>query len=277
MAQIRVIKVDINDFAADETKRVTESVEWEGDDIRVLSEKYPPSDVFGADPFDQHQIEDGWLRWSFRFEKFEGDTWVKCEDPRVRLNPGRTELEMEIDAENRRLFPGDYLQDDDYYDPDHNERDYDNPDIGARPDPSGDPCLCDTSPHKYNPACRVHSYAYDHVVVCDGLTQAQIDESLMYEEMCLEIEAEEPQGIEDEDPYGLEFCQCNELTRDFDPDCHIHRYLVDRLLVEKWEELTTVKWRSPTDEEHREIRDIENAFGGRRRLFECRAHLAAKK
>ena len=90
--------------------KVTESIKWEGTDIDELSVEYPPSSIFGADPLSHSEIEDGFIRTDHRFEHFVDGIWVEIDDPRRRLTP-TTALELEIDAENRRLFPGDF---DDY-------------------------------------------------------------------------------------------------------------------------------------------------------------------
>ena len=89
---------------------------WEGPDIQELSQKYPPSEVFGADELGHHEIEGGHIRWSYAFHKFETGRWIVCEDPRVQLRQGLSGLEREIDAENRRMFPGDFLDEEDYED-----------------------------------------------------------------------------------------------------------------------------------------------------------------
>lgn len=97
------------------TTSVDTVVVWKGESIEELSKKYPPSQIMGADDLGYHQIEDGWIRWDHRFErKVDGD-WQKIEDPRVRLNSSMSSLEAAIDEENRRLFPGDFYDEDDDY------------------------------------------------------------------------------------------------------------------------------------------------------------------
>jgi len=105
----RVVSITTIGFA---DPKVSESVVWEGTDTDELSVEYPPSDIFGADPLGHSEIEDGLIRTSHRFEKLVDDEWVKIDDPRRRLTPV-TALEREIDAENRRLFPGDFIEDED--------------------------------------------------------------------------------------------------------------------------------------------------------------------
>lgn len=104
----RVIKILTDDFQ----DKVTESVIWEGTNTDEISLKYPPSEVFGADRLGSHEIEDGWIRWSHRFECLnKANTWIECEDFRTRLNDDYAEIEQSIDQENRRMFPGDYMTD----------------------------------------------------------------------------------------------------------------------------------------------------------------------
>lgn len=110
MTQYRVIKVTTNDFGAynyGKPSEIDEQVVWQGSDTDELSRQYPPSKVFGADPLGHSEIEDGLIRFDYRYERLEGDAWVKIDDPRRRLTP-MTAVEREIDAENRRLYPGDY-------------------------------------------------------------------------------------------------------------------------------------------------------------------------
>ena len=126
MPQYRVIQIVTNDF---EGGKKTEEPIWQGEDIDALSRKHPPSEIFGADSLKHNEFEDGWIRNDFRFERqLEDGTWEECPDPRRRLSHGRSDLEREVEAENRRLFPGDYIDeysdpcydyhDDDYYDDD---------------------------------------------------------------------------------------------------------------------------------------------------------------
>lgn len=100
-------------------KEFKRKVFWQGSDIQWLSRKYPPSKIFGADELGHHEIESGHIRWSYAFHKFENGQWIVCEDPRVQLQQGLTELERAIDEENRRLYPGDFEDDPDTWgDPD---------------------------------------------------------------------------------------------------------------------------------------------------------------
>ncbi len=117
----RVLRITTTSFADPPT--VTEHEVWSGEDTRVLSELHPPSQVFGADDLRSYQLEDGWIKCDHRFERFEGNAWVVCQDPRVRLVTGMTELEQEIDRENRRDFPGDYADGDDDLDRDEDDDD----------------------------------------------------------------------------------------------------------------------------------------------------------
>lgn len=104
----RVIVTTVNDFLSDDDS-VSESIFWEGIDTDQLSRDYPPSEIFGADKLDHREIEDGYIRTDFRFERQTGDgSWEACDDPRRRITP-MTAMERAIDAENRRDFPGDYI------------------------------------------------------------------------------------------------------------------------------------------------------------------------
>ncbi len=109
---LRVIAILTNDFGAynnGSEPKVTESVKWIGDDANSLSREYPPSDIWGADELGHSEVEDGLIRFDYRFERQLADgSWVKIDDPRARITPV-TEREREIDAENRRLYPGDYF------------------------------------------------------------------------------------------------------------------------------------------------------------------------
>jgi hypothetical protein len=111
----RVIEILTNDFGAHNhghLSKVDETTKWSGTDLEELSLTYPPSNIFGADPLGHSEIEDGLIRYDYRFEQQSEDgTWEKIDDPRRRITPV-TSLELEIDAENRRLFPGDYITDD---------------------------------------------------------------------------------------------------------------------------------------------------------------------
>ena len=91
----------------------TTSTVWQGETIEELSLRYPPSEIFGADKLDQFTCSD--LVKNYQFEQFTAGEWVVIDDPRVRLTP-ETEFERLIDAENRRLYPGDYIDEDDEYD-----------------------------------------------------------------------------------------------------------------------------------------------------------------
>ncbi len=109
---IRVVKTTTNDFNTDSP--ITENVIWEGANIKALSKKFPKSEVFGADDLGHHEIEDGWIRWDYRFERITDGQWVAIKDPRVEIyDPKHAEREAAIDAENRRMFPGDYDNGDD--------------------------------------------------------------------------------------------------------------------------------------------------------------------
>lgn len=113
----RVVKTTTIGFGDDAEHK--EQIVWQGTDTKVLSRQYPPSQILGADPLGHSEIEGGHIRFDYRFERLVGNEWQEIDDPRARLTP-MTELEREIDAENRRLFPGDYEQDDPY-------EDYDDP------------------------------------------------------------------------------------------------------------------------------------------------------
>lgn len=92
--------------------KVTTAVKWEGSDTDELSREFPPSDIFGADDLFQKEIEDGLISTRFTFEQqLEDGSWEEIDDPRRRLTP-MTDLELVIDAENRRDFPGDYITED---------------------------------------------------------------------------------------------------------------------------------------------------------------------
>jgi len=167
MPRFRVIKVEINDFVTDKNKSVTESVKWEGNSLTELSEKYPPSRIFGADELGHHEIEDGWIRWDHRFEVMQDGVWVECEkDPRRPLGY-LTEREQEIDAENRRLYPGDFLTED-YENCDNVDRD-DWPEIDV------DPCSCDKTSSSADSDCPIHGSAQYEDGAC-GFTQTELDE-----------------------------------------------------------------------------------------------------
>lgn len=86
----------------------SEQVLWEGADTDDLSRQFPPSEVFGADPLGHAEIEDGHIRIGYRFEQFMDGLWQKIDDPRRRHTP-LSEFERAVDTENRRDFPGDFL------------------------------------------------------------------------------------------------------------------------------------------------------------------------
>jgi hypothetical protein len=132
----RVVKTTTNDFGKEQSITVLEV--WSGTDLEVLSEQYPPSDVFGADPLGHAQIEDGWIRWNYTFETRENESkeWEQIPDPRTRLNATMSDLEAAIDAENRRLYPGDY---DDGYDEYDDYEEFDREDDWDDEDISDDP------------------------------------------------------------------------------------------------------------------------------------------
>ncbi len=113
----RVIKTTTVGFGEDAVH--SQEVVWQGTDNKVLSKQYPPTEIFGADPLGHSEIEGGHIRFDYCFEQLVGSEWQVIDDPRVRLT-AMTALEREIDAENRRLFPGDFEQEDLY-------RDFDNP------------------------------------------------------------------------------------------------------------------------------------------------------
>jgi hypothetical protein len=89
---------------------LTPVIIWIGLDPEMLSTKYPPSEIFGADALSRKEFDNGDVIVTHWFEQQAPDgSWQKCYDPRIRLNPERTDIEREIDAENRRRFPGDYM------------------------------------------------------------------------------------------------------------------------------------------------------------------------
>ena len=123
MKQYRVHKITKMD-----SDEVSKDLVWSGTDTDDLSRRFPPSKIWGADPLGYSQIEGGMIEISYLYEcsEDEGQTWQTCEDPRRRITPV-TELEMEIDAENRRRFPGDFIEDE-----------YDEDDDGGWDDQWGD-------------------------------------------------------------------------------------------------------------------------------------------
>lgn len=89
---------------------------WEGSDIAELSKAYPPSQVLFADPLGHSELEGGHIRTDYTFERYVNGMWIEIDDPRVRLTP-LTATEMAIDAINRHQFPGDYLDEEEEFDP----------------------------------------------------------------------------------------------------------------------------------------------------------------
>lgn len=142
--------------------KVSEAIKWQGDDTRELSKAYPPSDIWGADELDHSEVEDGHFRFDYRFEQFVDGAWQEIEDPRVRLTP-MTDLERAIDEENRRLYPGDYLDDDDEL-----EYDYDDVDDSLCSGCYGYGCdMCD--PRSHCSHCSSQLDGSDLFVFNDGL------------------------------------------------------------------------------------------------------------
>ena len=89
--------------------QIVTTVKWEGTDTDELSRAYPPSNILFADPFDQKELEDGYIITRFSFvQQLADGSWKSINDPRRRLTP-ITDIERAIDEENRRLFPGDYI------------------------------------------------------------------------------------------------------------------------------------------------------------------------
>lgn len=105
-----VYRVTVTTLITFEDKVQDESVVWEGSDTDKLSRLFPPSNILGADPLFKLDLEDGWIRFKTRYERLTPQgTWRRCDDPRYRITPV-TELELAIDAENRKRWPGDYEQ-----------------------------------------------------------------------------------------------------------------------------------------------------------------------
>lgn len=107
----RIVRLITDDFGANNAEKpsvVTETVIWSGPSAERMSEEYPPSNIYGADPLDHSEIEDGLICFDYRFEQGNGEEWEKISDPRVRPNSDLTETEKAQNAENRRLYPGDY-------------------------------------------------------------------------------------------------------------------------------------------------------------------------
>lgn len=118
--EYRVVE-KLKNLFAQQGKETTEKVIWQGTDLHALSTKYPPSEIWGADRLSRTEAEDGYLVWTFRFErKLPGKEWEECDDPRHRVvTQQQLEIEREADAYNRRMFPGDYYDEDDYDEYDH--------------------------------------------------------------------------------------------------------------------------------------------------------------
>lgn len=132
MGEYRVVKTTSDHFGefnhGSEVKRLEQEL-WKGSDTSELSKQYPPSEIFGADPLSHSEIEDGLIRFDYDFQELQEGEWVTISDPRIRHQAGLTELEREIDAENRRRYPGDFVDeepdyDDHYYDQ-YEPEDYD--------------------------------------------------------------------------------------------------------------------------------------------------------
>ncbi|HXH27341.1 MAG TPA: hypothetical protein VNG90_05590 [Candidatus Acidoferrum sp.] len=103
----RVIRITTDEF--DTPTRVTEAQEWIGT-LDELNQRYPTSKVWGADELSHSEIEDGWIRFDYRFERqIGGDQWEVIDDPRDPPSDTMTDRERAIDDENRRLFPGEYV------------------------------------------------------------------------------------------------------------------------------------------------------------------------
>lgn len=113
MTRFRVLKITVYEFTPNANP--TTLVIWEGTDLDELSTKFPKSNVKGADSLGHASIEDGYIHWNCHFEKqVDGGDWMGISDPRHRVySKEQEDLEAEIDAENRRNFPGDYLEEDD--------------------------------------------------------------------------------------------------------------------------------------------------------------------
>ena len=91
----------------------TETIRWIGDTVAELQKQYPSSEIFGADPLGHHEIEDGWIRTDYRFESNLSGSWAEIVDPRPESGERElTNYERAIDEENRRRYPGDYMDDD---------------------------------------------------------------------------------------------------------------------------------------------------------------------
>lgn len=107
----RVIRLTTNDFGAYRPGKpsvITEAVIWTGPSVERMSEQFPPSSVYDADPLGHSEIEDGLIRFDYRFEQGYGEDWEEIPDPRVRLDQALSSSEKAQNAENRRLYPGDF-------------------------------------------------------------------------------------------------------------------------------------------------------------------------
>jgi hypothetical protein len=103
---IRVVATTTTGFV---DPNVESHVKWQGTNIDELSRNFPPSEIFGADPLEQKEIEDGFIITRFTFERqMPNGEWEEIDDPRRRITR-MTQLERAIDEENRRLYPGDYF------------------------------------------------------------------------------------------------------------------------------------------------------------------------
>lgn len=195
VTRIRVVCTTVDDFKKE--NRPSESVVWDGYDIRDLSVKFPPSDIFGADPLGYSQIEDGHIRTSYRFEQLMPcGTWETIDDPRVRLTPVMA-TERAIDAENRRDFPGDYVTEEDDYDGyDDGPYCHNCNDHGCRQcDPSSDQCTdCQQWHHldglNEHGRCWPCQYDYDEAVKprCVDCREAHSDPSKQNSDPCNDCE-----------------------------------------------------------------------------------------
>ena len=117
----QVIMILTNDFGAYNRglpSQVEESVTWSGSDLDALSRKFPPSEIYRADPLGHVEIEDGLIRFDYRYERqIEDGSWEEISDPRRRITP-ITDFEREIDEENRFLYPDDNIEDEEFDDSD---------------------------------------------------------------------------------------------------------------------------------------------------------------
>lgn len=107
--RFRVIMITMDNLGP--TTRTSEAVKWEGDNIADLSLLYPR--VLSTDPLGHSEIEDGLIRFDHRFEQLLDGEWVQIDDPRVLSNLVHRARERAIDEENRRLFTGDYFDEED--------------------------------------------------------------------------------------------------------------------------------------------------------------------